>query len=84
MKKWIVPHNLIEKIRGMANSSFVGQGPDDNPGYLTLFNKNSMVNDKFKNPRQSSVMDAVIVEADKIPRYWRTWIKPYDEVVVEI
>lgn len=78
MDKWIVPHILIEKIRGRAKSSSIGQEPDENPGYLTLFNKNSMVNDKFANPQPCPYMDATIVEADEIPMYWKNVIKPYE------
>lgn len=81
MAKWIVPHNLIALVRGRAKNSCLAQDPDVNPGFLTLYNKNSIVNDKFRNPQQSSYMDAVIVEADTIPDYWKGVIKPYDEVL---
>ena len=71
----MIPQFMVDYCEKNAKNSFVGELPFQNKGYLTLFNKNSLTNVKFKNPKKMKTHFAYEAEIDKIPKYFVETIK---------
>lgn len=73
----MIPVILIDQIARRAECSFVSEMPWDNPGYLTLYDKNTNRNHRFANPRPLDHLFAYVAECDAIPPYFARVIRPF-------